>query len=290
MGLTVESRNDTPSLPHVCVHSYTAVVMCGVMETVVSGAMCSGSTDMPLWVYVLIGKSRKMKGSRLPRSASSVSPTAQRKDCLNLALCSASWVAPRRPRMNCEMGSCFVKQFSGRSYSWEKAFFIWRACELNLNKSGGRGQNALFNFLVHYAGLQKCALVYFISSSGSRWPSGPRGLTCRAPRHVWVIENQPLMLNVSLNTGWMFPYVASWFFFVFFNIWWWWVMWPFVEVQQHADFTHLLGHLALLTRSHPSLFRSLLTTCSFPLASVIPRGLFLFVSFLFLLPHLSWCV
>lgn len=48
MGLTVESRNDTPSLPHVCVHSYTAVVMCGVMETVVSGAMCSGSTDMPL--------------------------------------------------------------------------------------------------------------------------------------------------------------------------------------------------------------------------------------------------
>lgn len=44
------------------------------METVESGAMCSGSADMPLGVYVLIGKSRKMKGSWLLRSSPSVSP------------------------------------------------------------------------------------------------------------------------------------------------------------------------------------------------------------------------
>lgn len=67
-------------------------------------------------------------------------------------------------------------------------------------------------------------------------------------------------------------------------------MLPSVEVWQHALFTHSLTYLAVLTRSHLSPFRALLMTRSFPSPSVIPRGLLLFVSFLFLLLRLSWCV
>lgn len=119
-----------PNLPHVCVRSCTAAVTCGVMETVVSGATCSGSTNAPLWAHVLIGRSREMKGSRLLPSTSSVSPIAQRKDCLNLAPCRASPVTPRWPRRNWEIGSCLVKQFSGHSFRPRKAFFlVWRICE-----------------------------------------------------------------------------------------------------------------------------------------------------------------
>ena len=130
---------ETPPFARVCVHSCTAVVMCGVMETVVS-EQCAPAADMPVWVYALIGKSRKTKGSRLQRSTSSVSPTAQSKDCLNLAPRSASWVTTRRPVRNCEMGSCFVERFSARRSGCKKAFFIWCTCALFLGKSEeGRG-------------------------------------------------------------------------------------------------------------------------------------------------------
>lgn len=153
MGLTAEcSTEHPPPLPHVCARSCAAVVTCGVMETVVSGAMCSGSTDMPLGVFVLIGKSRKMKGSWLLRSSPSVSPIAQRRDCLNLALCRPSWVTPRWPMRNQETGSCLVRRSSGRSFGFEKALLI----------KGGVCWCSLFNLLEHYTGLQKCALVYFI--------------------------------------------------------------------------------------------------------------------------------
>lgn len=75
-------RHDTLPDPYMFV-----AVTCCVMETVISGAMLSGSTDMPLWVYVVIGKKAgNWAGSGPLRSTSSVSPTAQRRDCLKLAL------------------------------------------------------------------------------------------------------------------------------------------------------------------------------------------------------------
>lgn len=52
-------RHDTLPAPYMC-----AVVTCCVMETVISGAMLFGRTDMPLWVCVVIGKSRELRGVR----------------------------------------------------------------------------------------------------------------------------------------------------------------------------------------------------------------------------------
>lgn len=61
MGLTAEFAL-TPSPLPVCMHSHTVSVTRCVMETVISGAMLFGSTDMPLRVYVVIGKSRELSG------------------------------------------------------------------------------------------------------------------------------------------------------------------------------------------------------------------------------------
>lgn len=222
----------TPPLPHVCARSCAAVVTCGVMETVVSGAMCAGSTDVPLGVYVLIGKSRKMKGSWLRRSSPSVSPIAQRRDCLNLALRRPSWVTPRWPMRNRETGACLVRQSSGRSFGFEKAF---------LNKRGGNCWCSLFNLLAHYMGAAKLCAGLFHRTGSSRTRSG---FTCGASRRVWVTEIKRLMLNIILNTGWVLPYVAL--RLLFFYIWCSWVVWTSVEVSKRSF--HSLTHL--FTTSH----------------------------------------
>lgn len=82
MGLTVECTI-TPAL--LCSHA--AVVTRCVMETVISGGDAHRRrrhATMSACCYWK--KAESWAGSGLQRSTSSVSPTAQRRDCLNLAL------------------------------------------------------------------------------------------------------------------------------------------------------------------------------------------------------------
>lgn len=154
--------HQAPPLPHVCVNPCTSVVTCGVMETVVWVAMCSGSIDMPVRVYVLIGKSRKMKGSRLLRSTSSVSPIARRKDCLNLAPCRASWVTPRWPWgierwvLAWSSNSLVTAPVLKRPFSYDASVSLFKQVK------GRKCWCFLLDLVVHCAGAQQGALVYFM--------------------------------------------------------------------------------------------------------------------------------
>lgn len=183
-----------PSLPHGCVHSRTAVVMGGVMETVVSGAMCSGGPDTLLRVCVLIGK--EQKNERVTAAAEQL--ISQRKDCLNLAPCSASPVTPRRPVRNGETGFLLCQAVLRSQLQLRKKGLFHMKYQ-----TSQRGWNALFNLSVDLRKVAKMrsGLFHQAGSSGTSWPSGPGAFTCRAPRHVRVIENQLLVLNVSLNIG-----------------------------------------------------------------------------------------
>lgn len=116
----------TPSLPHVCVHSCPAVVMGGVMETVVLQQHRHATrTARSYW--------KERKNERVTVAAEHLisQPNCPEEGVFKSGPVRASRVPPRRPMRDCEMASRCVKQFSGRSFSCEKACFhmtCLRAC------------------------------------------------------------------------------------------------------------------------------------------------------------------
>lgn len=181
---------------------------------------------------LLLEKAESCAGSGLLRSTSSVSPTAQRRDCLNLALClvlSYVQMADETLRDEFLLGWAFWL-VAASILKWPKSFHMtsymfpfknkWKKTKLLL---------ILINSPYCLSSLHKvremCSGLFHRNSavSCSRWPSGPHEKWFHLQSnqdHTYQVIKSTLTCHwscvVSLNIPWMFPYAfclkSHWFF------------------------------------------------------------------------------
>lgn len=138
---------------------------------------------------LLLEKAENWEGSGLLRGTSSVSPTAQRRDCLNLAPClvlSYVQMADVKLRDGFLLGQAFGQlqlQFS-KAWSFNTTsykLFPW-------DQVRGRKKNptvGTHKFSSLHKVTKMCSGLFHKSwgVSYARWPSTPSGFTCKAIRH-----------------------------------------------------------------------------------------------------------
>lgn len=235
MGLTAECPTEHPPFPVYCM----CALMCSGGDVRCNGDCCIRSNV--LWQHRHATRSvrsywKEQKNERVMAAAEQPisQPNSPEEGLFKFgSVPRVLSYTPRWPMRNREMGSCLVRQSSGRGIGFEKAVSLLFVTFFK--QEGGNVDALCLTIWGITRGVAKMCAGLFHKTSSSRSRSG---FTCRASRRVWVTGNKLLMLNMILNIGWVFPYVAL--RLLFFYIWCSWVMWTSVEVSKHCfhSFTH----------------------------------------------------